>query len=122
MWVSRIASRSLTETPCAPSSFRSVSNVDPGPGSTIARWPSDSTRAVAIDRARPVQLSSSVVIVFIDSAEVVYRRTLQLHCRSHVSADDLLRRSNRRSCFLPRKVGTQGEAPYVQARHGCGYS
>src|SRR5579859_975774 len=80
MCVRRIVSRSLTEAPCARSCFFSVSSVELGPGSTMARWPSDSSNAVPMDFGRPIQLSSRMVILCMEFAGTVYRRTLQSHC------------------------------------------
>src|SRR5260370_19423127 len=113
MCVSRIASSSFTETRCARSSFRSVSSVEPGPGSTIARCPSDSTKAVAIERARPVQLSSMVVIACIGFCRSSVTQDAPIALLAGVTAD-LLRRSNRRSCFLqPRERGKTQEEQHM---------
>src|SRR5260370_20718424 len=62
MCVRRMTSRSPTSMPWALRFWRNVSRVEPGPGSTIARWPCDSRSAAAMVCGRPVQRLSSVVI------------------------------------------------------------
>src|SRR6267143_1749578 len=79
MWVSKRASRSLTERPRACHCLRSASSVEPGPESTIAWWPSDSSSAAAMERGRPIQRLSSVRMAVIRAA--VYRNTVDSSLR-----------------------------------------
>src|SRR5260370_10013434 len=62
MCVRRMTSRSPTSMPWALRFWRNVSRVEHGPGSRMARWPSDSRSAAAMVCGRPVQRLSSVVI------------------------------------------------------------
>ena len=77
-----MAFKSETPMPRESKCCRSVGSVEAGPGSMIARCPSDSSNAAAIDRARPIQFVSSRVVVSIEA--VVYRESqLQFtFCRS----------------------------------------
>src|SRR5215470_9176512 len=118
MCVSKIASRSFTETPRAPSSFRSVSSVDPGPGSTIARWPSDSSKAVPIERGLPSQWSSRAVILCIGvrRSSVTQDAPNALSRRGHPGFT-LALESEKMLPGLRRREGRKEELLYAQARY-----
>src|SRR5690242_7730267 len=80
----------------------------------MARWPSDSSRAVPIDFGRPIQLSSSVVILCMWVGGNSVSQDVQIALLAR--AEHLLRSSNQRLCssHLPSGEG-EGGIRYVEA-------